>query len=197
MTTGKADVFTVIVTGQIDSCTIPGVDNGYCKWGLSIGEDWNVLNGLGEGVTQLARRGRGASPEMVWNFPIDLTFQSTNAFGWPKLHFSVYGIDFLGTDVVQGYGFTHIPCCSGRFPLKVHLFKPKTKMGITGLQSWLQRRPAEFKQQDFACQSEGREVTTVMSSGVISLTLQVATKGMHSIGYDDGSATGLEGVTML
>lgn len=46
-----------------------------------------------------------------------------------------------------------------RFPLTVHLFKPKTKMGITGLQSWLQRRPAEFKQQDFACQSEGREGT--------------------------------------
>jgi hypothetical protein len=39
----------------------------------------------------------------------------------------------------------------------VHLFKPKTKTGMTGFQSWLQRRQAEFKQPDFACQSEGRE----------------------------------------
>ena len=133
-TNPKADVLP-------DCLQIPGVDNGYCKWGLVIGEDWSVLNGLGEGVTQLARRGRGVqafptgiqkcvrernipfgldwrfagtNPEMVWNFPIDLTFQSSNAFGWPKLHFSVYGIDFLGADVVQGYGFTHIPCCAGR-----------------------------------------------------------------------------------
>lgn len=53
-------------------------------------------------------------------------------------------------------------CSSCRFPLTVHLFKPKTKMGITGLQSWLQRRPAEFRQQDFACQSEGREGTLVV-----------------------------------
>lgn len=43
----------------LECLQIPGVDNGYCKWGLVIGEDWSVLNGLGEGVTQLARRGRG------------------------------------------------------------------------------------------------------------------------------------------
>lgn len=56
----------------------------------------------------------GTNPDMVWNFPIDLTFQSSSAFGWPKLHFGVYGIDFLGADIVQGYGFTHVPCCCGR-----------------------------------------------------------------------------------
>jgi hypothetical protein len=99
----------------------------------------------------------GSNPSIVWNFPVDLTFQATNAFGWPKIHFSVYGLDFLGTDVVHGYGFTHIPCSAGRFELKVHLFKPKTRTGMTGLQSWILRRPAEFKQPDFVCQSEGRE----------------------------------------
>ena len=99
----------------------------------------------------------GSDPAIVWNFPVDLTFQATNAFGWPKMHFSVYGLDFLGTDVVQGYGFTHIPCSAGRFELKVHLFKPKTRTGMTSLQSWILRRPAEFKQPDFVCQSEGRE----------------------------------------
>lgn len=99
----------------------------------------------------------GSNPAIVWNFPVDLTFQATNAFGWPKMHFSVYGLDFLGTDVVLGYGFTHIPCSAGRFKLKVHLFKPKTQTGMTGFQSWILRRPAEFKQPDFVCQSEGRE----------------------------------------
>lgn len=38
---------------------IPGIENAYCKWGLSLGEEWAILNGLGEGITQLARRGRG------------------------------------------------------------------------------------------------------------------------------------------
>lgn len=38
---------------------IPGIENAYCKWGLTLGEEWAILNGLGEGITQLARRGRG------------------------------------------------------------------------------------------------------------------------------------------
>lgn len=40
---------------------IPGVENAYCKWGIVMGEEWTVLNGLGEGVTQTARRGRGST----------------------------------------------------------------------------------------------------------------------------------------
>jgi hypothetical protein len=82
----SAEAFTVIATGQIERCEvricfnkrdfrrvqtllkllisllqIPGVGNAYCKWGTVIGEDWMILNGLSEGITQVARRGRGRS----------------------------------------------------------------------------------------------------------------------------------------
>ena len=56
----------------------------------------------------------GGAAELVWNFPIDLTFKAHNAFGWPKLYFSVSGLDMWGKDIVQGYGFVHIPCGPGR-----------------------------------------------------------------------------------
>lgn len=51
---------------------------------------------------------------LVWNFPLDVTYKSTNAFGWPQLVVSVYGLDFLGRDVIKGYGCMHIPTCAGK-----------------------------------------------------------------------------------
>jgi len=29
----------------------------------------------------------------VWNFPVDVTYKATNAFGWPQLILSIYGFD--------------------------------------------------------------------------------------------------------
>lgn len=43
-----------------------------------------------------------------------MTYKSSNAFGWPKIHFSVYGRDMFGYDIIQGYGFTHVPSTPGR-----------------------------------------------------------------------------------
>lgn len=52
---------------------------------------------------------------LVWNFPVDVTYKATNAFGWPQLVISVYGVDALGRDVIQGYGCMHLPTCAGRW----------------------------------------------------------------------------------
>lgn len=51
---------------------------------------------------------------LVWNFPLDVTYKATNAFGWPQVVVSVYGVDALGRDVIQGYGCIHLPTCAGR-----------------------------------------------------------------------------------
>jgi hypothetical protein len=52
---------------------------------------------------------------LVWNFPIDVAYKATNAFGWPQAVVSVYGVDALGRDVIQGYGCIHLPTCAGRW----------------------------------------------------------------------------------
>lgn len=45
---------------------------------------------------------------------MDVTYKATNAFGWPQVVVSVYGVDALGRDVIQGYGCIHLPTCAGR-----------------------------------------------------------------------------------
>ena len=77
--------------------------------------------GIEEGATQIgSKNDRGV---IVWNFPIEVTFKSSNPFGCrcaamtmmsptlagPQLVVSVYGLDGLGRDVVRGYGAVHLP----------------------------------------------------------------------------------------
>jgi hypothetical protein len=60
-----------------------------------------VLAGMESGITQVASVPGGSDSAMVWNFPIDLTFKSTNVYGWPQLVIGVHGNDFLNRHVVK------------------------------------------------------------------------------------------------
>lgn len=72
--------FTMMATGQLESAQVttlppftdrPGIDlvalclqvpggaTAYCKFHILHGEDWTKLDGMGEGLTQIARRSRG------------------------------------------------------------------------------------------------------------------------------------------
>ncbi|KAK7508004.1 hypothetical protein BaRGS_00000969, partial [Batillaria attramentaria] len=69
--------------------------------------------GLEEGITQITKKSQDERQLFVWNFPIDVTFKSTNSYGWPQIVVHAYGLDAFGTDVVRGYGVTHVPITPG------------------------------------------------------------------------------------
>ncbi|GAX79914.1 hypothetical protein CEUSTIGMA_g7354.t1 [Chlamydomonas eustigma] len=179
--------FSVIATGQIESALVPDCDNAYLKFQLVAGEDWQLLDGLEEGITQAARCSQGYDQLLVWNFPIDVTYKATNAFGWPQLVVSVYGLDAFGRDVIKGYGCIHLPTCSGRFDMKLRLFKPKSASLMQAFNAWMSGMPAEFADPRFPSYAEGREVTRVESGGVVNVKLNVLTKDMEHFGYSTGA----------
>lgn len=90
-----AVLIEVLPIVQIESGFFPTEDNLYCTWSLHHGSDWQVVAGTEEGTTQLASVPAGRPAKVVWNFPVDLTFKSTNVYGWPQLVLAVYGTDFL------------------------------------------------------------------------------------------------------
>ena len=100
--------FFVVVNGQVESGEFPD-DDLYIRYGFSFGPDWTVVDGIETGLSQIARKAAGVDQSVVWNFPIDVSFKSTNAHGWPRMSISVYGVDSLGRDVVRGYGSVLIP----------------------------------------------------------------------------------------
>uniref|UniRef100_A0A7S3VGU1 B9 domain-containing protein 1 n=1 Tax=Dunaliella tertiolecta TaxID=3047 RepID=A0A7S3VGU1_DUNTE len=182
--------FTVMATGQIEGADLNGNDNAYCKFHFVAGEDWQLLDGLEEGITQSSRVSQGPDQMLVWNFPLDVTYKSTNAFGWPQLVVSVYGLDYLGRDVIKGYGCMHLPTCAGRHTLKLRLFKPRSASGLQSFLAWLSGMPAEFSDPRFPSYGEGREVTRVVSGGYVIAQINVMTKDMELFGYTDGSSRG-------
>ncbi|KAJ9521813.1 hypothetical protein QJQ45_024675 [Haematococcus lacustris] len=179
--------FTVMATGQIESAVIPGCSNAYLKFQLVAGEDWQLLDGLEEGITQASRASQGPDQALVWNYPLDLTYKTTNAYGWPQLVVSVYGLDGLGRDVIKGYGCIHLPTAAGRFTLRLRLYKPRSASGLQSFISWMAGMPAEFSDPRFPSYGEGREVTRVESNGAVTVQMHVMTKDMDVFGYTDSS----------
>jgi len=149
-----------------------------------MGQDWVVKSGIDTGLSQTARRTPLHYEQgVVWNFPLDVTFKSTNVYGWPRLAVSVYGIDYLGRDVVRGYGSVLVPLTPGQHVVDLDTYTPVATSIFNQAVSWLMGNPPEFFDSKFVCQGEGREVTRVQKSGSVRIKFNIVTKGMQSCGY--------------
>ena len=149
-----------------------------------MGPDWRIKQGVDSGLSQIGYKPHG-SGDIVLNFPIDVTFKSTNPFGWPRLVLSVYGVDGLGRDVVRGYGSIHLPARAGSYERWVPLFAPQSSTLMQQFIAWLAGTPPEFFDSKFVSQNEGREVTRVRSAGKVKVKLNIVTHGMASHGYSE------------
>jgi len=181
----QASAFHVIVTGQIESAAFPShIDNVYCRYTLSYGMDWDIIHGVNSGITQIARRSNGRDREnIVWNFPIDVAFKSTNAYGWPRIAIGVYGLDLLGRDVVRGYGSLLIPTSPGRYTKRVHTYTPISGSACARFLNWIAGTLPEYRDIKFTAQNDGRSVTRVKSEGAVKIIINVTTKEMENFGF--------------
>ncbi|KAJ3076201.1 B9 domain-containing protein 1 [Podochytrium sp. JEL0797] len=191
--------FSVSAIGQIESALYPTYDNLYCKYNFKYGPDWTVLSGLEDGLTQMSRTSTSAtfSQQMyssgtvartcVWNFPVDVAFKATNAFGWPQIVVCVYGLDELGRDVVRGYGAVRVPMTAGRHVLYIPTVVPLATSPFHEILSWVTGRLPEYLDHNFVAQAKGREVTRVKSQGAIKVVLDIATKDIEKFGLQVSS----------
>ncbi|XP_030882372.1 B9 domain-containing protein 1 isoform X4 [Leptonychotes weddellii] len=100
-----------------------GGGNAVSSW-TDVGQERE--EGLEEGISQITSKSQDVRRALVWNFPIDVTFKSTNPYGWPQIVLSVYGPDVFGNDVVRGYGAVHVPFSPGRHKRTVPMFVPES-----------------------------------------------------------------------
>ncbi|XP_036152342.1 B9 domain-containing protein 1 isoform X2 [Myotis myotis] len=135
MAAAGPSVFLLMVSGQVESAQFPEYDDLYCKYCFVYGQDWAPTAGLEEGISQIASKSPDVRQALVWNFPIDVTFKSTNPFGWPQIVLSVYGPDVFGNDVVRGYGAVHVPFSPGRHKRTIPMFVPESTSKLQKLTS--------------------------------------------------------------
>uniref|UniRef100_A0A3Q3X2W5 B9 domain-containing protein 1 n=1 Tax=Mola mola TaxID=94237 RepID=A0A3Q3X2W5_MOLML len=189
MATSIPSVFLLTVNGQIEGANFPEYDNLYCKYCFVYGHDWAPTSGLEEGITQITCKGSQPSHRLIWNFPLEITFKSTNPSGWPQLVVSVYGSDVFGNDVVRGYGATHIPFTPGQHTRTIPMFVPEPTWRLQKFTSWLLGRRPEYTDPKVVAQGEGREVTRVRSQGFVTVSFHIMTKDMKKLGYDTGPSS--------
>lgn len=178
--------FIVQCIGQIVGANFENLDYLYCKYNFYLGKDWSISGGLDTGLSQVACKNHmypTDEMDIIWNFPIDIAFNSTNVYGWPRIAISVHGTDFLGRDVVRGYGSVLLPLTSGRHELEIQMYTPIASSTLASFVSWLSGKPPEFFDTKFVCQGEGREVSRVQHTGSIKVNLNILTKGMEGFGY--------------
>mmetsp|Transcript_18311 Transcript_18311/g.43056 ORF Transcript_18311/g.43056 Transcript_18311/m.43056 type:complete len:223 (+) Transcript_18311:102-770(+) len=177
--------FEVHAIGQLDTAEFPGCDNLYCKYWFNYGQDWIVAQGLEDGLTQISTIRGGGNDTLVWNFPIDIAFKSTNSFGWPQIGLAVYGHDSMGRDVITGYGAVHIPTAPGTYTLKVRTFRPLSSSLLQQFLGWMNGNPPEYVDVKRASKAQGRDVTRVKSHGVVNIKLNVVMRNMEAFGYSE------------
>ena len=96
---------------------------------------------------------------------------------------SVAGLDFLGRDVIKGYGSVLIPLTPGRHTIEVDTFVPIASSTINNIFSWLLGNPPEFFDSKIVCHGNNRDVTRTQKTGRVKLHLNIFTKGMRDAGY--------------
>jgi B9 domain-containing protein 1 len=178
----ELSAFFIVVNGQVESGDFPH-DDLYVRYGFTFGPDWTVVDGVETGLSQIARKTPGCSNSVVWNFPVDISFKSTNAHGWPRMSVSVYGVDALGRDVVRGYGSVLVPTFTGDYERFIHTFTPVPSSLWQRFISWFTGTYAEFYDSKFVAQGRNREVTRVESKGIIKVKFSVLSRGMGALGY--------------
>lgn len=173
--------FLVAVTGRIENAEIFGVDEVYCKYSFAFGNDWSITSGMDEGISQCTLKDEKG--EFVFNFPLEVTFKSSNPHGWPQLVISVFGADIWGNNVAKGYGSTHFPTCHGSYMKTVHLFAPKPSSFIQKFLGWFTGTQPEFVEPKLVAESEGRQMIRVQSNGYIVIKFEVVIKDMKQMGF--------------
>ena len=177
--------FFVMFNGQIKSAHFPSsnINNLYCRYSFTQGFDWTIIHGVVEGYTQLATTSLNNN-EIVWNFPIDIAYKSTNAYGWPKVTLAIFGLDWLGRDVIMGYGSFICPTTPGPHDVNVHTYAPTTTSIWKKCLNWIQGIYPEFYNYNFITQGDGRNVTNVKCDGiVINISLDVTMRNIEDFGY--------------
>ena len=81
-----------------------------------------TVQGIEEGMSQMAVQSQAGSRNLVWNFPIESWWRSCNPHGWPRLILCVYGPDARNNDIIHGYGSALLPFCAGKSSQTIHYY---------------------------------------------------------------------------
>jgi B9 domain-containing protein 1 len=166
------------VQGQIMSCQADFGSELFCRFEFHAGSDWTIISGAEDGISQIARL--GADHKCTWNYPIEVVFKSSKPFGWPQVICCVYGQNFLGAQIVVGYGLFHLPTSAGHHVFNVPLFARWSTV-MQKIRSVVTGAMPELIRFNFLAGGESREALKTESHGHIRVAFDVVISGLKKL----------------
>jgi len=174
--------FYLNISGQIESAQMLETDSLTVKYDFVEGNEWELIQGQNSGSSQCCFKGN--KKNLVFNFPFRLSYRSVNPKGWPQLVVTCIGPDFLGREVVKGYGNTYVPIQPGSHTKTLYLYKPKSSSYLVQFVGWLRGKTPELMDPKRTVGlAEGREVTRMESAGTLKVVFNLTQLNMDHFGY--------------
>ena len=176
--------FYLGISGQIDCGEFKNSDGIAIKYDFVVGNRWRLIEGSESAISQHAFKSQGVNKRIVWNFPFELTYASTNVKEWPQIVIYATGKDFAGREFIEGYGSTHVPTQPGRHTRYVRMFSPISSSVLSRFIGWFVGHQAEYKDApNLIAKGNGREVTRVKSGGLVKINFQITQRNLEKYGY--------------
>lgn len=146
-------------------------DGSFCRWWISTGQQWNLVNGLDHGQTQVDTPIH--EEEMcIWSHPIDVHYEFPGVQGWPKITFEIWLTDSLGRSYLGGYGFSALPMTPGNHDISIDLWKPIGSPVEELTSKYIGGSPL-LTSQDIVTKPDDRFRLRTESSGSISMSVNL------------------------
>ena len=119
----KSLFFRLFISGTIEYGNFVGEEPTKVIYEFVSGEKWDKEDGLIKGSTQYSCKGEGIHNYYSYGSNFEISYRSTDPFGWPQLVLNCFTIDSNGNEIVKGYGCVHVPTSTGRHKRKIHIFR--------------------------------------------------------------------------
>ena len=148
------------------------------------GKDWEKEDGNITGESQFSYKGEGTYNYYSFNNQFEISFRSTNPFGWPQLVLSRCSVDDDGQQLVEGYGVVHVPASTGRHERRVHIFSTLQESGyfesIFGINN--KKKNDVTTASKVISSGQGREISRVRCDGWVKVVFQIGFRDMDKFG---------------
>ena len=182
---------SVYVNGQVLGATgFPSGNSGlHCEWQLVSGTNWQKIQGLDKGHTQLDFP--ADAEEAVWAHPVDVHYAvSDRVQGWPKFQLQVFQEDAYGRNELVGYGFVHVPSAPGVHEVQCSCWRPMSREWAHEVEAFFVGGNPQLKSEDMIANNLDRYKLRTRSSGSVTFKLQVMLKGFSKYGFQFAQVEG-------
>jgi len=183
----KSLFFRLFISGSIEYGNFVGEEPIKINYEFVSGEKWAKEDGFIKGATQYSCKGEGIYNYYSYGLNFEISYRSTDPFGWPQLVLNCFTVDSNGNEIVKGYGCVHVPTSTGRHKRKIHIFRATENSNLVGKFFGYNSSNSDEKNDDktdpkVISSGQEREISRANCEGFVNVVFQVVFRDVDKFG---------------